>query len=92
MGTSNGELQVVADEYTEMMRQKLCEDEYANFAKENLLKGPRRADYVAEDGQFRIQRLVNPSLIPDPSDHLGQVVEDDKGGVDWSWDIRLDCS
>jgi hypothetical protein len=92
MDISNEELQVVADEYTEMMRQKLCEDEYATFAKENLLKGPRRAGYVAEDGRFRIQRLVNPSLAPDPSNHWvkpPKVVED---GVDWSWDIRPDCS
>ncbi|KAF9728472.1 hypothetical protein PMIN04_010456 [Paraphaeosphaeria minitans] len=92
MDTSDGELQAVADEYTEMMRQKLCEDEYATFAKENLLKGPRRAGYVAEDGRFRIQRLVNPSLAPDPSNHwvkLPKVIEE---GVDWSWDIRPDCS
>ncbi|PVH91101.1 hypothetical protein DM02DRAFT_502197, partial [Periconia macrospinosa] len=90
--TSNEELQTIADEYTEMMRQRLCEDEYATFAKETLLKGPRRAGYVAEDGRFRIQRLVNPSLAPDPSGHWVRLPKVNDDAVDWSWDIRPDCS
>ncbi|KAF2726517.1 hypothetical protein EJ04DRAFT_582610 [Polyplosphaeria fusca] len=92
MNTSIGELQAIVDEYTEIMRQKLCEDEYATFAKENLLKGPRRAGYVAEDGKFRIQRLVNPSFAPEPSSHWVKLPKVNDDGVDWSWDIRADCS
>jgi hypothetical protein len=81
----------ITAEYREMGRLKLCEAEFSTFARENLLKGPKRADLVNEDERFRTQRLISPSLLPDEFDHWKQPPCFEDVPV-WSWDVRPDCS
>ncbi|KAF2707705.1 hypothetical protein K504DRAFT_458184 [Pleomassaria siparia CBS 279.74] len=81
----------ITAEYKEMVMLKLCEDEFATFAKENFLKGSRRADFVSGDERFRIQRLVNPSLPPDAPSLWEQPPCMDNVPV-WNWDVRPDFS
>lgn len=92
---SEANCEEITAEYKEMVRQRLVEAEFATFAKEELLKGVRRADPIRKDEQFRIQRMVNPSLpVNDPS-HWRKppcLDEADNEVHNWRWDVRPDCS
>ena len=104
LDTSDKQISEITDEYQEMNRRNLCEDEYATFAKENVFRGSRRAGHPAQDERIRIERMVNPSLLPGRSwkkpPHPNTVSDNEtqeESYVTWStsgwgWDVRPDCS
>ncbi|KAH7026766.1 hypothetical protein B0J12DRAFT_584893 [Macrophomina phaseolina] len=90
------EVDDVMEEYREMQLRQLCEEEFAGFAKETLLKSQRRARRADEDGLWRVERLVQPVCPPDESCYWAPppllVPPVAAQTTQWSWDVRPDCS
>lgn len=82
-------------EYREMRGLKLCEEEFATFAKQIFLRGELRSRTVSEDRQWRVDRTLQLVCPPKESAHwripplLDEIVADE---TDWTWDVRPDCA
>lgn len=86
-------IQSIIEEYAAMHHLSLCEEEYATFAKENLLKRERRSVKVSEDRQWRAERMLQLVATPNDNRHWQMPpVLDGHQATDWRFDIRPDCN
>lgn len=93
LGASTEFTQSITEEYMAMQLHGLCEEEHASFAKENIFKRERRSVNVPEDRQWRAERMLQLVAAPNNDMHwqIPPVLEG-RQGVDWSFDLRPDCS
>lgn len=91
-------IQTVTEEYMAMTHLDLCEEEFATYAKETLLRSEPRSVKVPEDRHWRPERMLQLVAIPDDGRHwrkppiLDEVSTLDGSEVKWSFDVRPDCS
>ena len=81
-------------EYKEMKALGLCEEEFATFAKERLLRPKWRSDSVSEDRRWRAERMLQLVCPPRENAHWRKppILESTDAEVEWAWDIRSDCT
>lgn len=88
-------LQSTATEYREMKLLNLCEEEFATFAKETFFLRTPRSTTALKDRCWRVDRMLQLVSAPDEDAHwnIPPLVDCNYGkGVNWSWDLRPDCS
>lgn len=91
----DGSVNKLADEYKEMRGFNLCESEFASLAKEFLLRREWRSSGTKEDRLWRADRMLELVSPPKESAHWRKppILHDNlRDHVEWSWDIRPDCS
>ncbi|KAH7308402.1 hypothetical protein B0I35DRAFT_360900 [Stachybotrys elegans] len=84
----------LSNEYKEMKTLGLCEEEFASFAKEQLLRRARRSLPDSDDRQWRGERMLQLVVPPKENAHWRKppVLDTTLPAVEWSWDIRPDCA
>ena len=92
----------IVQEYSCMSQRRLCEAEFAAFARETLLKRERRAQgtpQAIEGRCWKTERLIE--LVAKPITHLWRrpplvgreyAKLDDKSYTDYGFDLRPDCA
>ena len=91
--TDNAFIKYVQETYTEMIQWKMCEAEFATYAKEELLKRNKSLDKSSRHFQaMRLVELVNkpgrktPNWVPPP------LTEAPSAANEFAFDIRPDCA
>ena len=91
---SPGFLQEISEEYHCMVRNNLCEAEFATFGMEKLFKGEPRHITIPEDRKWRTERMIE--LVAKPSSRekweAPPVLHSHGTSHAYNFDIRPDCA
>jgi hypothetical protein len=92
--TDSDFLRETADEYNCMVRNRMCEAEFASFGKERLLKGEPRHHKFPKDRKYRLQRMIE--LVTKPGTAVNwqepPIQSPHAGPRLYGFDIRPDCA
>lgn len=83
-------------EYVYMAYERLCEAEFATYAKETLLRRDPRFLEQNKDKEGRVERMVEPSIKSDAVDPHDQwlgppIIKIDNSTKEFDFDVRPDC-
>ena len=84
----------IAKHYAFMQHKRLCEDEFATFAKETFFKGESREIEPPKDRHWRAERMLQLVCPPPEDAHWSPppVLLPEIRYDDYRWDIRPDCT
>ena len=99
VGLNEAFLTFVTQSYKRMDNRKLCEKEFASFAKENLLKQDPSLLNEAEKGAWKAERMLHLVVKPSPESMWqppplvpGPTSASDLASNQYNFDLRTDCS
>jgi hypothetical protein len=92
--TDSDFLRKTANEYDCMVRNRLCEAEFASFGKEQLLKGEPRYHEFPEDRKYRPERIIELVAKPGTAANWREppTLSPNAGPQRYRFDIRPDCA
>ena len=91
LSLDNDAIEEIIEEYTFMTNQRVCEEEYASFAKERFLKRQRRFCQVPSDRKWRAERMLQ-LVAPPKGLHWLPPKSFATDPDEYNFDIRPDCS